>query len=77
MSQRLQMSRIWRRRCLTQIKGKPQNIAEKIIAGKLKKFYKECVLLEQDFYADSEKSVDQYLKEQSKKLGAKRFRVCF
>lgn len=58
-----------------EIKGKPQNIAEKIIAGKLKKFYKECVLLEQDFYADSEKSVDQYLKEQSKKLGHE-IKVC-
>ncbi len=37
-----------------QIQGKPENIQEKILAGKLKKFYQEKCLLEQVFVRDPE-----------------------
>lgn len=52
------------------IAGKPKEIAEKITAGKLQKFYREVVLLEQHFYMDNEKSVAQYLDEQAKEIDA-------
>ena len=51
-------------------KGKPEEIAEKIIAGKLNKFYKENCLLEQPFVKDSGISVGQYLKDVGNKVGA-------
>ncbi len=49
--------------------GKPQNIAEKIVMGKIGKFYKENCLIEQPFVKDSNMSVDDYTKEVSKTLG--------
>ncbi|MCD6233465.1 MAG: translation elongation factor Ts [Candidatus Marinimicrobia bacterium] len=49
--------------------GKPEHIAEKIVTGKLEKFYKENVLLEQPFFKDPEKTVETYLKETIGKLG--------
>lgn len=42
---------------------KPENIAVKIAAGKLEKFYQENVLLEQSFVKDPNKTIEQYLKE--------------
>ena len=51
-------------------KGKPEEIAEKIISGKLNKFYKENCLLEQPFVKDSNISVGQYIKEVGNKLKA-------
>ncbi|AHX11823.1 translation elongation factor Ts [Neorickettsia helminthoeca str. Oregon] len=41
--------------------GKPDSVAEKIVQGKLNKFYKRIVLLEQPLFADPEISVKQYL----------------
>jgi elongation factor Ts len=41
--------------------GKPENMVEKIAAGKLNKFYKDSTLLNQEFVKDSSKSVAQYL----------------
>jgi elongation factor Ts len=49
--------------------GKPEHIAEKIVIGKLEKFYKENVLLEQPFFKDPEKNIETYLKETIGKLG--------
>jgi len=43
--------------------GKPENIAEKIVAGKMEKFFEQEVLLEQPFAKDPSKSVGQYLRE--------------
>jgi elongation factor Ts len=37
-----------------QITGKPENIVEKILEGKLQKFYEESCLLEQEFVKDPE-----------------------
>ena len=49
--------------------GKPEHIADKIVAGKLEKFYKDNVLLEQVFFKDPEKTIEIYLKETIGKLG--------
>ncbi len=43
--------------------GKPESIAEKIVAGKMEKFFEQEVLLEQPFAKDPSKSVAQYLRE--------------
>jgi elongation factor Ts len=42
--------------------GKPAEMAEKIAAGKINKFFKESTLLAQAFVKDGNKSVDDYLK---------------
>ncbi len=49
--------------------GKPENILEKIVDGRLDKFYAEQVLLEQAFVKDPHKSIDEYLKETISILG--------
>ena len=41
--------------------GKPDNIVEKILEGKMKKFYSESTLLNQPFIMDSDKTVSQVL----------------
>ncbi len=41
--------------------GKPENIVEKIAQGKLKKFYKDNTLLNQQFVKDSSMTVKDYL----------------
>lgn len=51
--------------------GKPENIVEKILEGKLKKFYKENCLLEQDFIKDDSKTIGDYLNEIIAKIGEK------
>jgi elongation factor Ts len=43
--------------------GKPEHIAEKIVIGKMEKFFEQEVLLEQPFAKDTSKSVAQYLRE--------------
>lgn len=56
--------------------GKPEQIIPKIVEGKLKAFYKENTLLDQDFAKDSSKSVAQVLKENGAEATAfERFRV--
>lgn len=49
--------------------GKPEHIADKIVTGKLEKFYKDNVLLEQAFFKDPEKTIEIYMKETIGKLG--------
>jgi elongation factor Ts len=49
--------------------GKPANIVEKIVQGKLEKFYADVCLLEQPFVKTPEKSVGDYLKETIAKFG--------
>lgn len=41
--------------------GKPANIAEKMVAGRISKFYKEICLEEQDFVKDNSVSVSKYV----------------
>ena len=49
--------------------GKPANIAEKMVAGRIKKFFKEVCLIDQQFVKDNEKNVAQYTAETAKALG--------
>lgn len=49
--------------------GKPANIAEKMVAGRIKKFYKEICLVEQEFVKDPDISVKAYVEDAAKKLG--------
>ncbi|MFV9509827.1 translation elongation factor Ts [Tepidibacillus sp. LV47] len=49
--------------------GKPEKIVEKIVEGRLEKFYKEVCLLEQPFVKDPDKTIDQLVKEQIAKIG--------
>jgi elongation factor Ts len=43
--------------------GKPQNIIEKMVQGRLSKFYEEACLLEQPFIMDDKKKVKDVVKE--------------
>lgn len=49
--------------------GKPASIIEKIVQGKLEKFYADVCLLEQPFVKAPEKTVGDYLKETIAKFG--------
>ena len=49
--------------------GKPANIAEKIVMGKIGKFYKENCLVEQAFVKDGNMNVTQYTNTVAKELG--------
>ena len=51
-----------------EVKGKPENIVEKIIQGKLDKFYQTNCLVEQPFIKDDKRSVQQLVSEFAKKL---------
>lgn len=48
--------------------GKPAEMAEKIAAGKMNKFFKENTLLAQAFVKDGNKSVEEYIKGADKDL---------
>jgi len=56
---------------MTQAKeaGKPDKMLEKIAEGKLKKFYSEECLLEQDFVKEPDKTVGNLIKEYIAQLG--------
>jgi elongation factor Ts len=58
---------------LEQVKneGKPEHIAEKIVEGKLRKFFEENTLLKQAFVKDPDKTVEQLITEISAKTGEK------
>ncbi len=49
--------------------GKPANILEKILDGKVRKFYSEVCLLDQPFIKDDKKSVGDLVKETAAKTG--------
>ena len=49
--------------------GKPANIAEKMVAGKMEKFYEEVCLLEQPFIKDQTISIAQLIAAKIGKLG--------
>src|SRR5690606_33532565 len=49
--------------------GKPEHIVDKMVAGRLEKYYKEVCLLEQPFIKDPDKSIDQLVKETIAKIG--------
>ncbi len=49
--------------------GKPENIAEKMVIGRINKYYEQNCLLEQKFVRDDKISVQQYVDDTAKKLG--------
>jgi elongation factor Ts len=51
--------------------GKPENILEKIVRGKMEKFYSETSLLEQKFVKDTNITIGKYLAETQDKAGGK------
>ncbi len=54
--------------------GKPEEMVEKIAAGKLNKFYKESTLLNQEFVKDSSKTISQFLDGVTKGLTVTAFK---
>ena len=52
-----------------QAQGKPANIIEKIVDGKMNKFYEQVCLLEQPFVRDPEQKVGQLLQQKNKEIG--------
>ncbi|MCP3979069.1 MAG: translation elongation factor Ts [bacterium] len=49
--------------------GKPENIVEKIVAGKMEKYYSEHCLLEQPYVKDPDRTVNQLLTDAVSKIG--------
>jgi elongation factor Ts len=49
--------------------GKPEKILDKIVDGKLEKYFAEVVLLEQPYVKDNDKTIGDYLKETIGSLG--------
>ncbi|MFN8561916.1 MAG: translation elongation factor Ts [Anaerolineae bacterium] len=56
-----------RRRAIEE--GKPEAIADKVVAGRMDKFFEEIVLLEQPFLKDDTKTIQQLLSEVVAELG--------
>ncbi len=50
--------------------GKPEAIAQKIVMGRIGKFYKENCLVDQEFVKDNKMSIKQYVDSVAKELGA-------
>lgn len=49
--------------------GKPENVIERMVEGRLNKFYGELVLLEQPYVKDDKKTVEALLKEAVAQMG--------
>jgi len=49
--------------------NKPEHILDRIVEGKLKKFYQEACLLEQPFIKDDDLTVDDLIKNAIAKIG--------
>ena len=52
-----------------QVKGKPANIIDKIVEGKMRKFFADNCLVHQPFVKDDKKPVSQVVTEAAKKAG--------
>ncbi|MBR2034138.1 MAG: elongation factor Ts [Alphaproteobacteria bacterium] len=50
--------------------GKPENIIEKMVEGRVRKYYEEVVLEEQAFIMDPDKKIKQVVADAAKELGA-------
>jgi elongation factor Ts len=49
--------------------GKPEKILDKIVQGKMEKFYKESCLLEQQYVKDTELTIQELIHETVGKTG--------
>ncbi len=56
---------------MEQVKGKPENIIEKIVDGKIDKWLGQIAFLEQPFVKDDKKSITQLVDEVGKEAGGK------
>ena len=54
-----------------EVEGKPENLKEQILAGKLDAYFKEKVLLEQVYFKDENKTINDLLQEAVQKFGEK------
>ena len=59
--------RVYREQALDE--GKPEEVVDRIVEGKLKKFYGESVLLEQPFVKDTDLTIEKLIAEKIGKLG--------
>jgi elongation factor Ts len=50
--------------------GKPDAVIEKMVEGRLRKFYEEVVLLDQVFVVDGESRVSAIVEKTAKEIGA-------
>jgi len=50
--------------------GKPAEIVDKMVDGRMVKFFKESVLMTQIFVMDGERSIEQVIKDEAKAIGA-------
>ena len=50
--------------------GKPEGIIDKMVEGRMRKFFEESVLLKQAFVMDTERTVEAVLKDSEKDVGA-------
>ena len=50
--------------------GKPVNVVEKMVEGRLRKFYQESVLVEQAFVMDPDTTVGKFIEKHAQELGA-------
>jgi elongation factor Ts len=53
-----------------QASGKSDSVVERMVEGRLRKFYEECVLLEQIFVVDQETKISKVVEQASKAAGA-------
>lgn len=51
--------------------GKPEKIVDKMVEGRIKKYYKEVCLLEQPFVKDTDKTISQLVTEKIAEIGEK------
>ena len=50
--------------------GKPESVVEKMVEGRIRKFYEEVILLKQAFVMNPDQTVEQLVAETGKELGA-------
>ena len=50
--------------------GKPENIVEKMVEGRIKKYFKEVCLVDQLWVKDNDKTIAKFLAEKSKEVGS-------
>lgn len=58
-------------RAQAQNEGKPAQIIERMVEGRVAKYYKDVCLLDQDFVKDSSKTIQQVLNEATLQIGEK------
>lgn len=55
---------------LVEQEGKPANVAEKIVEGRIRKFYEEVCLMDQKYFKDDSMNIEKYIESVAKAQGA-------